>query len=322
MLSARNARVRIFARRRRPEIESGTVETVIGDVRDPQAVDRACRGADTVFHTAGLPGIWGAWAEYYDVNVVGTTNVIQACRRNGVRRLIFTSSPSVVHEGRDIEAGSETLPYARHFKAPYPATKAEAERRVLAANGSDTPNGPLFTCAIRPHLLWGPGDPHLVPRILHLARTGRLRQIGDGRNRVDLTHVDNAAHAHLLAAEQLTEGGKAPGQTYFITDGRPVRLWEWISNLLKAAGLPPVSGKLPLPLARILAAACEALYRIARVPGEPPLTRFLVDHLGTSHWFDISKARADLEYDPIVEPEEGFTRLIEWVNGMPEGAST
>src|SRR5581483_2463045 len=174
-----------------------------------------------------------------------------------VRRLVFTSSPSVVGGGHAIEGGDESLPYPRHYLAHYPRTKAEAERLVLAANGPD-----LATVALRPHLIWGPGDNHLIPRLLARAKAGRLRQVGDGTNRVDVTYIDNAAAAHVLAADRLGPGSPAPGKAYFITNGEPVALWPFVNRVVALAGLPPVTKRIPAGVAYAAGAVLEAAYRL------------------------------------------------------------
>src|SRR5438105_1104494 len=201
LLRDRGDDVRSFSRQCYPALDGLDVEQIQGDVADAAAVDRAVAGCDVVFHVAAKAGVWGPTDEYYRANVVGTENVITACRKHGVRRLVFTSSPSVVTTGHDIAGGDESLPYPKHYLADYPRTKAAAERLVLAANG---PN--LATVALRPHIIWGPGDNHLIPRLIEGARAGKLRQVGDGTNRTDVTYVENAATAHLLAAERLRPG--------------------------------------------------------------------------------------------------------------------
>ena len=196
LLVARGDSVRSFSRSRYPRLDTMGVDQVQGDLADTQALQTACQGVDLVFHVAAKAGVWGPYDAFYQTNVVGTENIIRACRDNGVGRLIYTSSPSVVFDGRDMEGGDESLPYPDIYHTHYPRTKAMAERRVRQAA-----DGRLRTIALRPHLIWGPGDNHLVPRIIQRAR--RLRQVGDGQNKVDTIYVDNAAHAHLLAAEKL-----------------------------------------------------------------------------------------------------------------------
>jgi nucleoside-diphosphate-sugar epimerase len=303
-LLARGDNVRTFSRGPHPELEALGAETWRGDIADAPMVSRALSGCDIVFHLAARVGGWGPRSEYWKTNVVGTANLIEACRSEGVSRLVFTSTPSVVHTGRDIEGGDETLPYAQHFEAPYPETKAEAERLVLAANDAD-----LSTVALRPHLVWGPGDNQLIPRLLERARAGRLRLVGGGEKLVDATYIDNAADAHLLAADLLRPGVACAGRAYFIAQGEPTPARELINGVLAAAGLPPVTRRIPSRIAWLAGAANELAFRALRRTAEPPLTRFAAAQLATAHWYDLSAARRDLGYAPSVSTEEGLRRL-------------
>ena len=237
--------------------------------------------------------------------MTGTENIIAACLKHGVKKLVFTSTPSVVHSGGDLEGVNESAPYPDRFDAPYPATKAIAEKAVLAANG---PN--LATVALRPHLIWGPGDPHLIPRILRRAKEGRLRRIGKRDVKVDVTYIDNAAEAHMLAADKLEIGSPIAGKAYFISDGSPVVLWEFLNRILKDNGLPPVTKSVPVGLAKFVGWTLEKVYKLFHLPGEPAMTRFVANQLSTSHWYDISAARRDLGYVPLVSTEEGLKRIV------------
>jgi nucleoside-diphosphate-sugar epimerase len=286
---------------------------VRGDIRDNDAVRAACSGIDCVFHAAALPGIGMDGDRYRTVNQVGTELLLANCRRQGVRRIVYTSSPSVVFAGRDQCRIDESAPYdfewMRASRAYYSEHKACAEQAVLAANGSE-----MTTCALRPHLIWGPGDTHLVPRLIARARSGRLRRVGDGTNLVDVTYVENAADAHLLAADALaSEAALAAGKAYFISQGEPVNCWQWIDEILALAGLPPVRKSISLKTATRIGALCEAAYRLLWTKREPPMTRFLAAQLAKSHWFDISAARRDLGYSPRVSIAEGMQRLGKWL---------
>ena len=177
------------------------VEQIQGDVADPRAVSRAVEGCQTVFHTAAKAGIWGPDQDYERINVKGTRNVIAACRAHGSRRIIYSSSPSVVFNGLDMEGVDESVPYSARFEAAYPETKARAEQIILASNTAS-----LATISIRPHLIWGPGDNNLLPRILARARRGQLRRIGSRDPLIDPIYIDNAAEAHLMAADRLEPG--------------------------------------------------------------------------------------------------------------------
>jgi nucleoside-diphosphate-sugar epimerase len=295
-------RVRTFSRGHYPALDALGVEQIQGDLTDPAAVNHACRGVEVAFHTAAKPGVWGDASAFHAANVLGTQHLLQACRKCGVARLIHTSSPSVVFDGTDMEGVDETVPYPETYTAEYPRTKALAERAVLAAAAAG-----LHAVVLRPHLIWGPGDPHLVPRIL--ARADRLRIIGNGRNRVDTIYIDNAAQAHLQAARALREHPELSGRIYFISQDDPMLLWEMVNAILAAGGKGPVRRSISLRRAAMIGRALEWLYRTFRLPGEPPMTRFVAEELATAHWFDISAARRDLGYRPGVSTREGLKRL-------------
>ncbi len=307
-LRARGDAVRSFSRSEHPHLAALGTEQARGDIADAEAVERAAEGCDAVIHVAAKAGIWGPAAEYEAANVHGTMNVIAACRRHRIRRLVYTSTPSVVAAGHDIEGGNESLPYPDRFLADYPRTKAIAEGGVRCAN---TPE--LATVALRPHLIWGPEDIHLIPRLLKRARAGKLRIVGSGRNRVDVTYVDNAADAHLAALDRLTPGSPIAGRAYFISQGDPVELWPFINRILDLVGLPPVSRRVPFRVAYGVGSVLETWYRWLGLRGEPAMTRFVASQLAHSHWFDISAARRDLGYAPQISTEEGLRRLARWL---------
>ena len=307
-LLARGHRVRCFARSAYPELAALGVEVLRGDLADPRAAAAACRGCAAVVHTAALiPGVAEPAHRYRAVNVGGTEAIIAGCRAHGVPRLVFTSSPSVVFGGHDLCGVDETVPYPKRYDSPYARTKAEAEQAVLGAN-----DGTLATTALRPHLVWGPGDVHLVPELVARARAGRLVRVGRGPFRVDVTYIDCAAEAHLLALDALAPGRPAAGRAYFISQGEPVDLWQFVGRLLELAGAPAVRRRVPRWLALAAAGAVEGGYRIARSSAAPPLTRFLVREISSSHWFDIGAARRDLGYRPPVSIADGLVRLLRW----------
>lgn len=308
LLVARGDAVRVLARGRTGTSVPAGVEMVRGDIAEEGAAARAAAGCDVVFHTAALAGIAGPEADYVRANVEGTRRVVEACLRHGVKRLVHTGSPSVVFDGSDMEGVDESVPLAKRFDAAYPRTKAEAECLALAADGPD-----LSVTVLRPHLIWGPGDRHLVPRILARARAGKLRRVGDGTNRVDWIYVDNAADAHLAAADRLVPGAPPAGRAYFLSNGDPVPLWDLVDRILAAADLPPVTRSVSPGLALAAGTILEAAWRWLPLPGEPPMTRFVARELATSHWFDISAARRDLEWEPRVDLDEGLRRLRAWI---------
>ncbi|MFO8047671.1 MAG: NAD-dependent epimerase/dehydratase family protein [Desulfosudaceae bacterium] len=303
-LVERGDTVRSFSRNHYPALQNLGVDQATGNLADAGAVDRAVAGCEIVYHVGAKAGIWGAFQEYYAVNVLGTQNIITACRKHGVPRLVYTSSPSVVFHGGDLEGVDESVPYADHFEAPYPETKARAEQMVLAANGES-----LATVALRPHLIFGPDDPHLFPRIVAKARSGRLRLIGDGSNQIDFVYVDNAARAHVLAGDKLAPGTSIGGKAYFITNGRPVSVKEIFDEIMNLYDLPPLTRRVSPKLAYFGGVIFEKIYKMLGIRAEPIITPFLARELSTAHWFDISAARQDLGYEPEITLEEGLERI-------------
>ncbi|MBD1399138.1 NAD-dependent epimerase/dehydratase family protein [Pelovirga terrestris] len=314
LLSQQGEQVRSLARHHSAELDAIGVEQFIGDLTNQALVDRAVRGCDLVFHVAAKAGVWGRYGDFYRSNVIGTQNVITACRKIGVTRLVYTSSPSVVFDGTDMGGVNESIPYPHHFHASYPQTKAQAEQLVLAANGDQ-----LATVALRPHLIWGPGDNHLVPRILERGRSGQLRRIGKGDNLIDAVYIDNAATAHLQAAQQLAIGSRVAGKAYFIANNEPIPLWDLVNQILAADNLPPVTRTISPRLAYLAGAILEIIYKNLRLAGEPRMTRFVARELATAHWFDLSAAQRDFGYLPQVSIEEGMARLRHWLQQEPLG---
>ena len=306
-LVARGHAVASFNRGHYPVLDAIGVRQVQGDVADRGAVhDAFAGGFDAVFHNAAKAGAWGRYDSYHRANVTGTRNVLDACRAHGIGRLVYTSTPSVTHRATRPVAGgtADDVPYGEHLKAPYAATKQEAEKLVLAANDAR-----LATVALRPRLIWGPGDAQLLPRLAERARAGRLRLVGGGDNLVDTTYIDNAAQAHLDALDHLAPGAACAGRAYFISNGEPRPMRDIVNALLAAAGAPPVTRSLPFPAAYAIGAACEVLWTALPLRGEPPLTRFLAEQLATTHWYDMGPARRDFGYVPRVTIEEGLRRL-------------
>jgi nucleoside-diphosphate-sugar epimerase len=304
--------VRALCRGSYAELDRLGVETVRADLRDRQATIAACQGMDVVFHTAAMAGIAVHWRPFYEINTVGTRHVVEGCIRHDVGRLVYTSSPSVTFDGGDQCGVDESAPYPSHWLCHYPHSKALAEQHVLQSNGRSG----LLTCSLRPHLIWGPRDRHLIPRLLDRARSGRLRRVGDGTNLVDMVYVENAAAAHLAAADALAESGAPAGKAYFISQGEPVNCWGWINEILGLANLPPVEKSISLPAARRIGFAMEAVWKLLRLKSEPPMTRFLAAQLATSHYFDISAARTDFGYAPSITTAEGMRRLGEELGGI------
>ena len=303
-LLVRGYAVRSFGRTPQPQLTAQGVEVVCGDLADPIAVSTACEGVDAVFHVAARAGVWGSWESYYQPNVTGTRHVLAACREQGVGRLIYTSTPSVVFNRQAISGGDERLPYGRNWLCHYAHTKAIAEREALAAN-SDT----FKVVALRPHLIFGPGDPHLLPRMVESVRAGRLKIVGDGCNRVDVSYVGNVADAHMNAFDAL-ESGNGVGQAYFISQGEPIELWPWVNMILKRLGHEPLAKKVSLPVAYCVGALCEGLWKVTGRDQEPPITRFVAVELAKDHYFNISAARCDLGYTAKVSMNEALELTI------------
>lgn len=305
-LLAKGHRVASFSRHVYPELDALGADQLSGDIGNAGAVKDAVRGRDAVFHVAAKAGVWGNYDDYFRTNVTGTRHVITACRSCRTPVLVYTSSPSVVFDGGDMQGVNESAPYPTGYHAPYPQTKAMAEQAVVAAADEV-----LKTVVLRPHLIWGPADNHLVPRII--ARAGSLRRVGDGSNRVDTIYIDNAAHAHVLAMEALEKNPAVSGRVYFISDDNPIGLWEMINRILAAGGKPPVTRSLSPTAAYCIGAVLEWAYRTFGISGEPKMTRFVARELATAHWFDISAAKRDLGYAAQVSIDEGMKRLKAWL---------
>ena len=286
-----------------PELERLDVHIHTGDITNPLSVTKASKNCDVIFHVAAKAGVWGNYENYYQTNVAGTENVLKACKENNIGRLVYTSSPSVIFNGGDEENVDESIDYPKCFFNHYQETKATAEKKVLAANKPQ-----LATIALRPHLIWGPGDPHLIGRIMERASSGKLRLIQSGKL-ADTTYIDNAVSAHLLAADALQDKTTVSGKTYFITNGEPMVLTELINKILSALAMPPVTKTLSPKTAYTIGAISELVYKLFSIEKEPLMTRFVARQLSCAHWYDISAAKRDLNYEPRVSIEEGLQRI-------------
>jgi nucleoside-diphosphate-sugar epimerase len=287
-----------------PELDSLGITVLKGDLADYATTLEALRGVDTVFHVAAKPGVWGPYAEYFDANVKATMNILRACRELGIRRLIYTSSPSVTFAGNDQDNVDESVEYPDHYLAAYPETKAKAEQLVLEANDED-----LATVSLRPHLIWGPGDRHLIPRVLDKAHKGRLRLIGKADKLVDAVFIDNAVQAHLCAFERLSQRSAIAGKAYFIGNNEPWPMQKILNSILSSADLPPVKKHISFRAAWIIATMIEYVYTLLRIKSEPPLTRFMVAQLNTAHWYNPTASQTELGYYPKISMQEGFDLL-------------
>ncbi|GGI75038.1 2-alkyl-3-oxoalkanoate reductase [Shewanella gelidii] len=310
-LLSQGIKVTGFARSSYPEMTALGVDMRQGDIANAAELERAMQGCDLVFHVASKAGVWGSKASYFSPNVAGATHIVQACQALNIHYLVYTSTPSVTFDGQDESGIDESTPYAEHFLNHYGESKAIAEQLMLNANSAR-----LKTVALRPHLIWGPEDPHLVPRVIERAKAGRLKLVGQQDKLVDTIFVDNAAYAHLLAAlELMSPDSKCAGKAYYLSNDEPITMAKMLNRILAAAALPPVSKRVPARLAYAVGSVLEILYRALGKQQEPMMTRFVARQLSTSHYFDISAAKNDLNYSPLISMDEGMKRLQDWLQG-------
>lgn len=305
--------VRGLARSQYPDLVADGVEMFRGDIADFECVKTAVEGCEAVFHVAAKAGAWGPRADYENTNILGTQNIVRACQELGVSRIIYTSSPSVIHSGGDIEGGDESLPYPSQFSAEYPRTKAIGEQIALAANSEN-----LSVVALRPHLIWGPRDQHLIPRLLDRAKRGRLRHLAPEKL-VDSVYIDDAARAHWDAFDRLSPEAACAGGAYFITQGEPWPIAELIEGILDAYQVNCPRKTISPRFAWWLGALLEGIYSLLRIRREPIMTRFIAEQLATAHWFSIERAREDLGYQPRRSIQEALDKLKETVSNQSRG---
>ncbi len=309
--------VRSISRGDYPELEKVGVQTFRADLgADPSTYEQAFKDLSCVFHTASKVDMWGRYDDFFRSNVVATRNIISVCRKFAIKNLVYTSSPSVVADGSSHRGSDESLPYPKSYQAFYPATKALAEQEVLAQNSPS-----LSTIALRPHLIWGPGDRHLVPSVLEKARSGKLVIVGDGENVVDLCFIEECVDAHILAMQALAQG-EASGKAYFISQGQPIKLWEWVNRIVKLYRCPEVKRKLPTALANFLATILEGVSNLIPGKPEPRLTRFMVSQMSTDHWFSIAQAKELLGFTPHNSLDLCFEKLKASIEAHPDRCST
>lgn len=307
LLLQKGYKVRSYARGKYPELEDMGVEVRRGDLTNESAVIRAAKGCSAIFHVAAKAGVWGSHASYYQPNVLGTRNILMAQKAWGIKRLVYTSTPSITFDGSDQNGIDETAPHAARFFNHYQSTKATAERIVLNANSKG-----FRTVALRPHLIWGPGDTQLVPRILQLHRRGRLKLVDGGLKKVDAVYIDNAAAAHMIAFEKLAdENSGIHGKAYFITNNEPWPMAEIINGILKARGLDPVKKSISSGTAYAVGTVLEKIYDLFRIQREPAMTRFVAKQLATAHWYSTKRSDLELGYQPQITMSEGMKRLAE-----------
>jgi len=302
-LIARGDQVVAVNRSHYPKLDSLGAQQFQGDIAEAGVLMQAAHGCDAVAHVAALPGHWGRYQDYYRANVLGTERVLEACAAHRIQKLVYTSTPSVAHAGGDLAGVNESAPIPSHFRAHYPATKAIAETAVLAANSAF-----FATCALRPHLIWGPGDNHLLPRLIARARAGKLKFVGKSQL-IDSIYIDNAVQAHVLALDQLSPGAACAGKAYFLSNDEPILLDVMVIKLLACADIAAVKKRVPYPVAYAAGALLELAYTLLPIKGEPIMTRFLAEQLATAHWYDISRVKRDLGYRATISIAQGLEIL-------------
>jgi nucleoside-diphosphate-sugar epimerase len=305
-----------FSRHSYAHLEELGVPTIKGDLKKKEDVERALDfGFDAIFHVAALPGVWGKYQEYYDINYLGTKHLVEAAKVRNISRFVYTSTPSVVFNKEDLLGVGEEQPYATEFLNAYTETKTMAEKLVLENNDGTS----FCACALRPHLIWGPGDPHLFPRVIQKGKLGKLRIVGDGQNLVDIIYVENAAMAHVQAFEHLTPGSPVCGQAYFVGQERPVKLWDFINQVLTQVKIGPVMSSIDVDTAYRLGWMLEKVFKFLGIQKpEPPMTRFVALNLGKSHYFSHEKAKQDFGYSPKISIEEGLKRTFAYRDSVKD----
>jgi nucleoside-diphosphate-sugar epimerase len=304
-LASRGDEVVCFQRRENETTQSN-ITTFAGDIRDRGAASEAASGCDAIIHGAARVGVMGSWEDFYSTNVDGTTNVLRAAEEHHITRLVYVSTPSVAHVGRSIEGDVATPATTGRKRTFYAESKAIAEILALQANSAE-----LGVVALRPHLVWGPGDTQLVGRIVDRARQGRLVMVGSGNALVDSTYIDNAISAHIAALDAIAPGARCSGKAYVISNGEPRTVNELMSRICLAAGVEFSPKHVPAVIARSIGSVVERIWPLIR-KDEPPITRFVAEQLGTAHWFDQRPAQEDLNWKPQVSLDEGFARLAKW----------
>lgn len=301
----KNYQVFSFSRSEHSFLNEIGVTERLGDLKNYADVKKALTGMDAIIHTASLVGMWGRYEDFFATNVTGTENILRAMQELNINKLVYTSTPSVVFDRESLCGVDESTPYASHYLTHYAKTKAIAEQKVLSANRDG-----LLTVALRPHLIFGPGDMNLVPRVIEAQKKGRLKIIGDGENLVDVLYVENAAAAHIMALEKLKADHPIAGKVYFLGQG-PVKLWDFTNTILSHAGLPIVSKKISLKKAYAIGFVIECCLKVCRVFNiHPPMTRFVALQLSKSHYFSHHNIEVDLGFKPTISIEEGIDRLF------------
>ncbi|WP_414842773.1 NAD-dependent epimerase/dehydratase family protein [Kocuria flava] len=312
-LVARGWTVRLLQRGHAALADQRNVEEVRGSVTDPDAVARAMDGVDDVVHLAAKVSFAGDWDEFVLTNVTGTRTVLETARRAGARNVVFVSSPSVAHTGTSLVGEPARPADPVRARGHYARSKAAAELLALDADGEQ-----LRVTAVRPHIVWGPGDTQLVERVVDRAAAGRLPLLDAGAALIDTTYVDNAAEAVVRALERIEQ---AHGQAFVVSNGQPRPVGELIAGFCRAAGVEPPRRRVPGWAARLAGRVIERVWAVRPGRDEPPMTEFLAEQLSTAHWFDQRRTREVLGWRPEVTVEEGMARLAEHYRSHPRGGA-
>lgn len=304
-LLERGYEVTNYSRGDYPKLSAKGIRCISGDLSDYSTMAQAMKGHDVCFHVASKVAMWGSLEEFKRTNVIGTQNIINACRENGIDKLIYTSTPSVVFGDHGFCGAGEELPYAKNSFSRYGASKALAEEKVLAAASKN-----FYTVALRPHLIFGPGDQNLIPRLIDSAKKGKLKIVGDGQNQVDVLYVENAADAHLCALDTLLKDPQSiSAQAFFLGQG-PIKLWEFINDVLKQYGENPISKKVNARLAFKIGGFFEGISKLFGLyHWNPPMTRFVALQLSENHYYNHTKANQLLKWQPKISLKEALGHL-------------
>lgn len=305
-LIAEGHKVFNFSRSSYKELDDIGIETRKGNLLDTDSIESALKGIEGVFHVAGKVAMWGKWDDFYQTNTIGTKNLVDACKKRGIKKFVYTSTPSVVFGEDEIIGADETLEYPKEYISLYAKSKMLAEKYVLESSDDS-----FFTCAIRPHLIFGPRDKNIIPRLIEAGSKNKLKIIGDGKNLVDIIYVENAAKAHIQAFNKLEENSPVNGQSYFIAQERPVNLWDFINTILTKSNIPSVKKKISTKKAYKIGSVIEKSLGLLRIWNvHPPMSRFVALQLGKSHYFSHKKAQAHFDYSPEVTIEAAIERTL------------
>lgn len=305
LLHAGTYEVYSFSRKKYKNLEEMGVIQRQGDLSNYADVEAALSGMDAVIHTASQVGMWGRYSDFYQTNVVGTENIIRACQKHMIKKCVYTSTPSVAFGQESLCGVDESVGYPKKYLSLYAATKALAEQKILAANSEQ-----FSTVALRPHLIFGPGDQNLVPRVVSAAKAGKLKIVGNGENLVDVTYVENASIVHVMALEKLNPGSNIAGKAYFLGQG-PIKLWDFTNELLKRSGISPITKKIPFAWAYLIGFLIETILGlVGKFDITPPMTRFIALQLGKSHYYSHKNLEQDLGFKPKFSIEQGLDRLF------------